>query len=181
MCEARDSAIMKLTCYIPTVQQNIKIDRYDIKRRLGQGGMGAVFYAVDKQLKRPVALKIIRPDILKKRGILARFKREIKLMAQLNHPSIVEIFDVGNSEGTMYFAMEYLEGETLHSIIKKGTLSPRRAVSIVRQMAEALQAVHELKIYIVTLNQRTSSLPKVIFPNSWTLVSPSKNRKLQQP
>ena len=108
--------------------------------------MGAVFYAIDNQLKRPVALKIIRPDVLKKRGILARFKREIKLMAQLNHPSIVDIYDVGTSQGTMYFAMEYLEGKTIHSLIKEGPVRPRRAVLIIRRLAEALKNVHETKI-----------------------------------
>ncbi len=108
--------------------------------------MGAVFYATDLKLNRPVALKVIRPDVINKRGILARFKREIKLLAQLSHPSIVEIYDVGTSDGTMYFSMEYIEGMTLGQLIKKGPVNPRRAVTIIKKLAEALREVHGLKI-----------------------------------
>ena len=98
-------------------------DRYKILELLGEGGMAFVYKAEDRQLKRTVAIKTLKPNYVQQETFVERFKREAQTVANLNHPNIVQIFDWG-IEDEPFFVMEYIEGNTLTSIIaKKKTIS----------------------------------------------------------
>jgi serine/threonine-protein kinase len=99
------------------VGQIIK-DRYKILELLGEGGMAFVYKAEDRQLKRMVAIKTLKPNYVQQETFVERFKREAQTVANLNHPNIVQIFDWG-IEDEPFFVMEYIEGNTLTSIIAK--------------------------------------------------------------
>jgi len=99
------------------VGQIIK-DRYKILELLGEGGMAFVYKAEDRQLKRMVAIKTLKPNYVQQETFVERFKREAQTVANLNHPNIVQIFDWG-IEDEPFFVMEYIEGNTLTSIILK--------------------------------------------------------------
>ena len=85
------------------------IDRYRVRERLGQGGMGALFLALDPAIDRLVAIKVLRVD---NPDVRERFQREARLAARLQHPNIVTVYDVGEHEGQPFIAMEYIPGET---------------------------------------------------------------------
>lgn len=120
------------------------VGRYQLKRELGRGGMGSVWLAHDRSLRRDVAIKILRPDVAHTPGNLERFEREVRATAELSHPNSVRLFDHGVTEdGLWFYAMELLEGETLGAILhREGLLSVRRAVSLVLQAAQALAEAH---------------------------------------
>ena len=90
--------------------------RYEITQLLGEGGMSYVYKAIDKQLKRTVAIKTLKPNYVEQEKFVERFKREAQTAANLNHPNIVQIFDWGIGDEP-FFVMEYIEGNTLTSII----------------------------------------------------------------
>ncbi|MEK7271130.1 MAG: serine/threonine-protein kinase, partial [Planctomycetota bacterium] len=109
--------------------------------RLGSGGMGEVFKARSAESGRIIALKLLRADLSKDPEFVERFQREARAGSLLRHPRIVEGIDVGEAGGRFYFAMEFVEGETLAAIIKRdGRIEPARALAIAAQMAEALDA-----------------------------------------
>jgi eukaryotic-like serine/threonine-protein kinase len=120
------------------------IGRYRLERRIGQGGMGEVWVAWDEQLRRDVALKILRPDAGTEPAAVARFEREIMATAALTHPNTVRIYDHGvTDDGLWYYAMELLTGGDLHALVAAhGPLAPRRAIHIARQAAGALAEAH---------------------------------------
>jgi serine/threonine protein kinase len=111
---------------------------------VGQGGMGAVYKARQKQLDRMVALKIL-PDARAESGAFAeRFMREARSLAKLNHTNIVTVYDFGHTEsGLYYFIMEFVEGTNLRDVIEAGKLSPPEALAIIPQICEALQFAHQ--------------------------------------
>jgi len=116
----------------------------EILELLGQGGMGAVYKARQKQLDRLVALKILPPQVAQTEAFAQRFTREARSLARLNHPHIVMVHDFGHTEeGLYYFIMEFVEGTDLRRIIRAGELSPAEALVIVPQVCEALQFAHE--------------------------------------
>jgi serine/threonine-protein kinase len=119
---------------------------YVLKRRLGGGGMGEVYLAEHRLLKRPCAVKLIRQEHAGDPQALARFDREVRATAQLKHPNTVEIFDYGRHEdGTFYYVMEYLDGLGLDEVVSKhGPLPPARVVRILRQLCGALHEAHSL-------------------------------------
>ena len=121
-----------------------KLGPYTLLRRLGGGGMGEVFLAEHRLLKRPCAVKLIRPDRASDPRAQARFDREVQATARLKHPNTVEVFDYGRTEdGTFYYVMEYLEGYSLDDVIRRdGPLSPGRAVYLLRQLCGALGEAH---------------------------------------
>ncbi len=121
-----------------------RLGQYRIKHRLGAGGMGEVYLAEHVLLRRPCALKLIRPEWAGDPTNLARFEREVQATATLTHPNIVEIFDYGRADdGTFYYAMEYLPGLSLHQLVRRyGPLPPERAVHLLRQVCGALQEAH---------------------------------------
>lgn len=117
--------------------------RYEIIRILGQGGMGAVYQAYDRELERQVGLKVIRSDMAANPEILKRFKQELILARQITHKNVIRIFDLGQVEGLKFITMEYIDGENLQSLLRrKKKLEPQEAASIIAQVCRALDAAH---------------------------------------
>ncbi|MBL8798148.1 MAG: serine/threonine protein kinase [Planctomycetia bacterium] len=121
-----------------------KLGQYELKQRLGAGGMGEVYLAEHRLLKRPCAIKLIQPERAGDVRAMQRFEREVQVMATLTHWNTVEIYDFGHAEdGTFYYAMEYLPGWNLDDLVERhGPLSPERAVHILRQACAALREAH---------------------------------------
>jgi serine/threonine-protein kinase len=121
-----------------------QLGHYVLVRALGQGGMGSVYLAEHNFLRRPCAVKLIRPELARDDAAHARFEREVQAAAALTHPNTVQIYDYGQAEdGTLYYAMEYLPGESLESLVERsGPLEPARAVRILEQLCGALGEAH---------------------------------------
>jgi tRNA A-37 threonylcarbamoyl transferase component Bud32 len=121
-----------------------ELGQYRLLRLLGEGGMGRVYLAEHRFLRRPCAVKMIRAEQAGDAAALARFEREVQSAASLTHPNTVQIHDYGESEdGTFYFAMEYLPGVALDELVEReGPLAPARAVHILTQLCGALQEAH---------------------------------------
>jgi serine/threonine-protein kinase len=126
------------------VSNTRKLGQYHLTRRLGSGGMGEVYLAEHVLLRRPCAVKLIRPDWSSDSKSLLRFEREVQATATLTHPNTVQIFDYGHAEdGTFYYAMEYLPGLNLEElVVRHGPLSPDRTVHLLRQVLGALHEAH---------------------------------------
>src|SRR5579871_3090005 len=121
------------------------IHNYRIVEKLGQGGMGTVYKAVDVRLNRPLALKFVSPERVtpdRKR----RFFQEAKAASALNHPNIVHIYDIGQWEGADFIAMEYVEGRTLQQILRDGPLPIDEALRYAIQVADSIAAAHAANI-----------------------------------
>jgi serine/threonine protein kinase len=118
--------------------------RYRILAKIGEGGMGAVFRAEQISLKRTVALKLLKPDLVATPVLLRRFNAEAEAVAKLNHPNTVGIYDFGqDTDGALFIAMEYIEGRSLRSALtKEGPMHPARAVYIATQVASSLADAH---------------------------------------
>ena len=121
-----------------------QLGQYRLKQQIGQGGMGEVYLAEHMLLKRPCAIKLIRPEKAGDTKSLARFEREVKATAKLTHWNTVEIFDYGRAEdGTFYYVMEYLPGLTLGQLVEMhGALPAGRAIHLLMQTCEALGEAH---------------------------------------
>ena len=115
----------------------------DILELLGQGGMGAVYKARQKELDRVVALKILPPGIGKDAAFAERFTCEAKALAKLNHPGIVTLYEFGQADGLFFFLMEFVDGVNLRHLLEAGRLSAREALAIVPQICDALQYAHD--------------------------------------
>jgi tetratricopeptide (TPR) repeat protein/predicted Ser/Thr protein kinase len=121
--------------------------RYEILQLLGEGGMGAVYKAMDRELDRPVALKLIRPELAANPSILARFKQELLLAHQVTHRNVIRIYDLGDADGVKFISMEFVEGQDLRSLIlEKKKFSPEDAVEITQQICRALEATHSVGV-----------------------------------
>ena len=116
---------------------------YRIDAEIGRGGMGVVYRARDLSLERPVALKLITPELASDEGFRKRFLKESRLAASLDHPHVLPVFAAGEEAGQLYLATRYVEGEDLKTLLRReGKLSPERALRICGQVAEALDAAH---------------------------------------
>jgi serine/threonine protein kinase/tetratricopeptide (TPR) repeat protein len=121
--------------------------RYEILQLLGEGGMGAVYKARDRELDRFVALKLIRPELAANPSILARFKQELLLSREVTHKNVIRIFDLGDADGVKFITMEFVEGQDLRSLIQeKKKFPPEEAVELMQQVCRALEAAHTLGI-----------------------------------
>lgn len=122
--------------------------RYRIKSKLGEGGMGAVYKAEQISLKRVVALKLLKPELVSSQPLLRRFNAEAEAVAKLNHPNTVGIYDFGQDrDGTLFIAMEFVEGQSLRGVlIKEGPFPPLRALHIAGQIAASLSDAHAVGI-----------------------------------
>ena len=120
------------------------ISHYKIVSELGRGGMGIVYEAEDLNLERLVAIKVLPPQVVASESETARFRREAKAAAALNHPNIATVYDFGQTdEGQMYIVMEYVRGETLSDRIKRGPLTTDEAVRTAIEIAQGLGAAHD--------------------------------------
>lgn len=117
--------------------------RYRVEKLLGQGGMGAVYLARDLELDRPVALKLVRPDLMVHPEAIARFKQELLLASKISHRNILRIHDLGDAGGTKFISMAYVDGEDLHHLLlREGKLPVDRMLHIAKQLCGALEAAH---------------------------------------
>ncbi|HJU56930.1 MAG TPA: protein kinase [Pyrinomonadaceae bacterium] len=152
--------------------------RYLLEKRLGRGAMGQVYLARDQNLvTRRVAVKTVRPDILTDEDMqegeaIARFEREARTAASIRHTNVVDVTDFGKSpEGVFYLVMEYVQGETLHHLLRReGTLSVHRTLTLLRQVAAGVEAAHDegilhrdlkpANIFIMQPKKKTATVSK---------------------
>lgn len=119
------------------------IGKYEIVTELGRGGMGVVYKAWEESLRRHVAIKMLGDRLTQDEAVVTRFMREARSVADLNHPNVIQVFAVDTHEGKPYFAMEYIEGQSLSSLIEQeGKLKPGRALAILKEIASGLSAAH---------------------------------------
>src|ERR1051326_92251 len=127
--------------------------RYEILQLLGEGGMGAVYKAQDRELDRPVALKLIRPELAASSAMLARFKQELLLSRQVTHKNVIRIYDLGDADGAKFITMEYVDGRDLRSLIQeKKKFSPEEDIEVMQQVCQALEAAHSVGVSHRDLN-----------------------------
>jgi eukaryotic-like serine/threonine-protein kinase len=122
---------------------HLLLDRYEVGRLLGAGGMAEVFEGRDRLLARRVAIKVLQAQFARDPSFLIRFKREAQAAASLSHPNIVGVYDTGSEDGTHFIVMEYVDGRTLKDVIRaEGPLYPERAAEICADVCSALAAAH---------------------------------------
>jgi predicted Ser/Thr protein kinase len=123
-------------------------DRYNVIKKLGEGGMGTVYLAEHVKMGRKSAIKVMNPGMVSDADAISRFNREASNASRINHPNVASVYDFGEtSDGLIYLAMEFIEGPSLTKVIEEsGSLPPVRAAEITRQAAEALAAAHDLGI-----------------------------------
>ena len=119
------------------------LSHYKVIEKIGQGGMGEVYRAEDTNLSREVAIKVLPEQFTQDPQRLARFEREAKLLASLNHPNIAAIYGLEEADGVRFLALELVPGETLQERVAKGPLPVEEALEVCRQIAEGLEAAHE--------------------------------------
>jgi CheY-like chemotaxis protein len=119
-------------------------DRYEIRAAIGDGGMGSVYRAFDRELEEDVAIKMIKPALMTDPTVVERFKQEIRLARRISHPNVVRTHDLGEWEGVYYLTMEFVEGITVRDLIdSRGKLGVSAALAISTQLASALAVAHE--------------------------------------
>ena len=116
------------TSIVPSVPA--RIGRYRITDTLGEGGMGVVYAAIDEQLERPIAVKVLRQESAADPAARERFSREARLAASVNHPHICQLYEIGESDGRLFMAMERLEGEPLAARLSRGAMPIAETVQI---------------------------------------------------
>ena len=120
-----------------------RLGSYEVIEKLGEGGMGSVYRARDTRLGRNVAIKVVLEAFLADRDRLARFEREARVLAALNHPNIATLYGLEEADRRHFLVMELVEGRTLGEVLAAGPVKPSIAVDIARQISEALEAAHE--------------------------------------
>ena len=123
-------------------EPNTKLGRYEIRKKIGAGGMGEVYLAEDTQLKRSVALKLLPSDFIQNADRLRRFIQEAESAAALNHPNIAHIYEIGEADGSRFIAMEYVDGVTLYEKIHREKTPLRKLLKYLIQTAEGLAKAH---------------------------------------
>ena len=139
--------------------------RYELTAPVGRGGMGEVWAAYDAKLDRRVALKLLRPDLLPSgtsgRSVIARFKREARLTARLEHPGVPAVFDVGDHDGLLYLVMQLIDGVDLAAVLDaRGALPVDWAVAVGAQIATVLAAAHAVSLVHRDLKPRNVMLSR---------------------
>ena len=123
-------------------QQPEKVGRYEIKSELGRGGMATVYLGYDQRFEREVAVKVLPAEFLHDPQFSVRFHREAKVIAALEHPAIVPVYDVGEANGLPYFVMRYMRGGSLSDLLAKGEISLKEVARIISAIAPALDDAH---------------------------------------
>src|SRR5262249_52681688 len=138
------NASFQITALRREASEARRLGQYQLKERLGAGGMGEVYLAEHRLLKRPCAVKLIHPESAGDTAALRRFEREVRATAQLTHPNTVEIYDYGHAEaGTFYYVMEYLPSLDRDGLVTRyGPVPPARAAHFLRQLCGAMQEAH---------------------------------------
>jgi serine/threonine protein kinase len=159
---------------------------YEITAPIGEGGMGQVYRAMDTTLGRQVAIKILPDAFAADAERLARFEREAKTLASLNHPHIAAIYGFEKSAGTHALVMELVEGEDLSQRIESGAIPLDEALPIAKQIAEALEAAHEQAIIHRDLKPanvkvRDDGTVKVGWPRRWSRHSARRAARSHRP
>ena len=116
--------------------------RYEIRQEIGRGGMAHVYLAFDPTFRREVAVKVLPPHYLENPLLRARFEREARLIATIEHPAIVPVYDFGEQDGQLYLVMRYMSGGSLVALIRQGPFTLNKASEILALLAPALDAVH---------------------------------------
>src|SRR5215469_15042043 len=125
-----------------SIAPGTKLGRYKIRSKLGAGGMGEVYLAEDTRLHRKVALKVLPADLASHRDRMRRFQQEATAAAALNHPNIAHIYEIGESGGTHFIAMEFIDGQTLREYINRGQADLRKLLRHLQHVAEGLSKAH---------------------------------------
>ncbi len=126
---------------MPEIGQSLS--HYSIVEKIGRGGMGEVYRAKDQKLGRDIAIKVLPEEYVRDADRVARFQREAKLLASLNHPNIAAIYGLEESGGTQFLVLELVEGDTLADRIKRGPIPVEEALKLALQIAEALESAHD--------------------------------------
>jgi Tol biopolymer transport system component len=126
-----------------TIDAGTKLGRYEIRSKIGAGGMGEVYRARDEKLNRDVAIKVLPAALSQDTDRLRRFEQEAQAAGALNHPNILAVYDVGMHDGAPYIVSELLEGEELREQLNDGSLPQRKALDYAQQIAQGLAAAHE--------------------------------------
>src|SRR5438874_7050831 len=125
-----------------TLSAGTKLGRYEIRSLLGAGGMGEVYLAEDTRLHRKVALKVLPAEVASNQDRMRRFNQEATAAAELNHPNIAHIYEIGESEGTHFIAIEHIDGETLRDKIHRDKAPLHKLLRYLTQVAEGLTKAH---------------------------------------
>src|SRR5882724_566345 len=162
-----------------------RIGSYEIKHRLGIGGMGEVYFAKDIKLGRRVALKVLLPEFTADEGRLMRFKQEARATSALNHPNIITIFEIGETDSLHYIVTEFIEGMTLRQYLVEHELSVQEMLDVSTQIASALAAAHDSGIVHRDIKpenimRRTDGYVKVLDFGLAKLM-PSRNAEVSDP
>src|SRR5436309_5113410 len=127
----------------PEVRTGALLAGFRVKSLLGEGAMGTVYLAEETTTGQRVALKLLAPDLARDERFRRRFLRETELAATLDHPHVVRTLASGEEAGTLYLAMDYVEGSDLRKVLRReGRLAPERALGLIEQVAGALDAAH---------------------------------------
>src|SRR5450631_2869301 len=125
-----------------TLPSGTRLGPYEILSPIGAGGMGEVYRARDARLERDVAIKVLPSKVSADADRLRRFEKEARAASSLNHPNIVTIYDIGDSGGTAFIAMEAVDGQTLRQLVAGGSLPTKRLLAIAAQVADGLAKAH---------------------------------------
>ncbi|MGQ0763286.1 MAG: serine/threonine-protein kinase [Acidobacteriota bacterium] len=125
-----------------TISEGTKLGRYEIRSKLGTGGMGEVYLAQDMRLQRKVALKILPADVAADRDRMSRFVQEAQAASALNHPNILTIYEIDEADSVHFIATEFIDGETLRQRVRNEPLKLSEVLDITAQIAGALSAAH---------------------------------------
>ena len=125
------------------ISPGTKIGPYTVEAEIGRGGMGVVYRASDTRLDRSVAIKALPAELAGNPDRLARFEREARLLAQLNHPNVAGLFGLEEQDGATYLVLEFVEGETLAERLDRGALPVEDAIELAIEIAKGVESAHD--------------------------------------
>lgn len=128
------------------IEAGTSVEGYRVERLIGRGGMGVVYEAVQTSLERRVALKVLRPELADDPDFVERFRREGRLQASLEHPHVLDVYEVGESEHGLFLSMRLVTGQTLLDLLRDGELDAERSLRLLDQVTGALDFAHEAKL-----------------------------------